>query len=842
MNLGKTYLCKNTRKKRRRSTRKKRHAILIALRSVLVLFLVIIAGGMAAVAMYAKNLISEIPDVSTINISPTGFQTTVLDANGSQIETLAASGANRVYVTLDEIPDDLQNAFIAIEDERFYTHNGVDLKGIIRAVATTLSGGRMQGASTITQQLLKNNYFTTWVNEDTLRSSIDRKIQEQYLAIQLEKVTDKETILENYLNTINLGQNTLGVESASERYFNKPASELTLSEDAVIAAITQNPSKYNPISHPKQNAKRREAVLSKMLSLGMITESEYKEAENDDVYDRIAITNSAVETDQMTSYFVDALTDEVVQDLIDQRGYTDTQAYQLLYAGGLTIYSTQHPDIQTIIDEEVNNPDNYATDPKTSFSYRLTINKADGSQKNYSEQTMLSYYKNENRNYSINFDSEEEAQAAIDAYRAEMMEAGDTVAGESVIFTLQPQAAMTVIDQSNGEVLAITGGRGDKVASKTLNRATSITRQPGSCFKILSTYAPALDSAGLTLASVEDDAPYAYAGENGKNVANWDKRYRGFTNFRMGITHSMNIVTIKALGQIGTGLGFQYVQDFGITTLVSGDNNQALAIGGITNGVTNLELTNAYATIANHGEYHTPIFYTQVIDHNGNVILDNTETMETGREVLKDTTAWLLTNAMQDVLTSPEGTGGSANPGNTPVAAKTGTTNDDRDTLMVGYSPYYTVGFWGGNDDNAIIRNTSFSNRVWKQVMYRLHEGLERKNFTKPEGIVQAVVCKKSGKLAIPDVCNADPRGDMSYVEYFAKGTEPSATDTCDHHIRINVCNASGYPASPLCPGDQVSSNVCIVGGSVGTEDEPYLMTEEKLNTPCPVHSGGQVQ
>ena len=231
-------------------------------------------------AVYIRNLIKALPDIKTIDISPTGYSSKIYNKDGKEIETLAASGANREYVKIKNIPKDLQHAFVAIEDSRFYKHNGVDLKGLMRAMFNAvISRGKVhQGASTITQQLLKNNYFTGWTSEHTLKNSIDRKIQEQYFAIQLEKIKSKNTILENYLNSINLGQNTLGVQAASKRYFNKDVSDLTLSEDAVIAAITQNPSKYNPISNPKENAKRRSTVLKYMLDQGYISKDKYKKS------------------------------------------------------------------------------------------------------------------------------------------------------------------------------------------------------------------------------------------------------------------------------------------------------------------------------------------------------------------------------------------------------------------------------------------------------------------------------------------------------------------------------------------------------------------------------------
>lgn len=833
MNYGKKSAQKQSEKlSGKRAKNKKRFGITF-IKTVLVCILCIIAVGVVGGGLYAVKLIKQCPDISEVNISPNGFSTTVYDSAGNEIETLAASGSNRTYVTIDEIPDDLQKAFVAIEDERFYKHNGIDLRGIIRAGFTgIISGGKkMQGASTITQQLLKNNYFTTWTSEHTLKDSINRKVQEQYLAVQLEKVEDKDTILENYLNTINLGQNTLGVEAASERYFNKSVSELTLSEDAAIAAITQNPSKYNPITNPKDNATRRKKVLKKMLELGYIKQAEYDEALEDNLYDRIQIVNAQAESSASTSYFVDALTDEVAKDLMDQKGYTEAQAYQMLYSGGLTINSTQDSAIQTICEEEVNNNANYSDHVLHSFSYRLTVTKKDGSYQNYSEQTMLTYYQAQNPNYDINFSSEEECKEAIEKYKSEIMEEGDTIAdgGEKITYTLQPQAAISVIDQATGHVVALVGGRGDKMASKTLNRATNITRQPGSCFKIIGCYAAALDAGGLTLASVQDDAPTSYA--NGTPLHNYDNKYRGFTTIRDAIISSMNVVTVKNLTQIGTGLGFEYAEALGISTLEPGDNNQTLCLGGLTHGVTDLELTASYATIANGGDYNKPVLYTQVLDHNGNVLLDNTQ--NTSKEVLKETTAWLLTNAMQDVITS--GTGSGAGLPNMPTAGKTGTTTKNRDTVFAGYTPYYTAAVWGGYDDNTEQTYTAYSKLIWHSVMQRIHENLPRKEFTQPSGIVTATVCKKSGKLAIEGVCDADPRGSMVYTEYFDKDSVP--TETCDHHVKVDICSASGQIAGEYCPVENRVPTVYIIGGTAETEDGPYLITEEALNTVCSVHT-----
>ena len=530
MNYGKKSTQKREKELTSKSTMIRKKFYVIFCKSLLVcVFAVMVIGACSGVGVI-RGIIASAPTIDDIVATPTGFLSTVLDANGNQTATLVASGSNRRAVTIDEIPKNLQHAFVAIEDERFYEHNGIDVTGIIRAGVKGVASGFhfSEGASTITQQLLKNTVFTSWTSESSMADKFERKFQEQYLALQLEKVVDKDWILENYLNAINLGQNTLGVGVASERYFGKDVSDLTLSECAVLAAITQNPSKYNPITNPQENSKRRMKVLNNMKDQGYISQEEYDEAVADNVYDRIQLVNIESETNSINSYFVDELTDQVIQDLVEQKGYTETQAYKALYQGGLTIYSTQDPEIQAICDDEVNNLDNYPTAPKVSFSYRLSVRSADGSISNYSEQTMLSYYQSSNKSFSINFNSEEEAAAAIEQYKTDIMKDGDTIVNgsETVTYTLQPQAALTIIDQSTGNVKALVGGRGDKTANKTLNRAADTTRQPGSTFKIIAAYAPALDAGGLTLASVQDDAPYNYGSGQGGAVNNYDNRYR----------------------------------------------------------------------------------------------------------------------------------------------------------------------------------------------------------------------------------------------------------------------------------------------------------------------------
>ena len=836
MNYGKRGTSRLEKQLTSKGRRIHKKISVLLLKALLVCCLAVIVAGACAGFGVVKGILDSAPDIEDIDATPTGYLSVVLDNQGNKTATLVASGANRVYVTIDEIPLHTQHAFVAIEDERFYDHNGIDIKGIIRAAFRGVANGFHfdQGASTITQQLLKNNVFTDWTEEGSFIESLQRKIQEQYLAVQLSKIRSKDWVLENYLNTINLGQNTLGVQAAARRYFGKDVSDLTISESAVIAAITQSPSKWNPISHPENNAERRETVLTNMLDQGYISKEEYEEALADDVYSRIQQVNIDYGESDPNSYFVDALIDQVISDLVEMKGYTETQAYKALYEGGLTIYSTQDPDIQAICDEEMSNPANYPETVKYSFSYRLSVEHADGSIENFSEQSMLRYYREQtgDNKYNINFNSEEEAAEAIEAYKEAILTEGDTIleGGESVTYTLQPQAATVLMDQYTGEVKAIVGGRGDKTASRTLNRATDTPRQPGSTFKILSTYAPALDTAGMTLATVQDDAPYTYA--NGSSLRNYDDTYHGFTTYRDAIRRSVNVVAVKALTEISPQVGYDYLLNFGFTTLPQSDIGQALALGGITNGVTNLELTAAYATIANGGTYTKPRLYTQILDHNGNVLIDN---IPQTRTVLKATTAFLLISAMKDVVSS--GTGTSADFGTMAIAGKTGTTNDDRDLVFAAFTPYYTCVTWGGFDDNMSQRgyNLRYARTLWRAIMSRVHEGMEYKDFTKPDGLTTATICRKSGKLAAEGLCDADPRGSMAATEYFAAGTVP--TEYCDHHVAAIICADSGMLANEYCPETSRVSSVYIVGGSYNSADAPYLMTDELAHSVCTLHN-----
>lgn len=390
-----------------------------------------ICGVSAGIGLY-KGILASTPSIRLGDVVASGQATVVYDCEGNEIDQYVSTNSNRLRVeSMDELPDYLGKAFVAIEDKRFYQHNGIDFKGMLRAGYQFLkTGGKSaQGASTITQQLLKNTVFTEWTSEgDNMIKKIKRKLQEQYLALEISKYYTKDQILLEYMNAINLGQNTLGVEAASKRYFGKSASDLTISEAAVIASITQNPSGYNPIRYPEANARRRKDCLDTMLELEFITKEQYDEAiaDTDAVYERIGLYDIDYRDNTNTtsgSYFSDALYEQVLEDLINIAGYNETMAQTLLVSGGLRIESTLDPTIQAIADEEYANPDNFPESVKWYLSYALTITDDAGEKHNYSKENMTSWFKaNGTKSFNLIFSSQDAAYEAIDTYRAAMME------------------------------------------------------------------------------------------------------------------------------------------------------------------------------------------------------------------------------------------------------------------------------------------------------------------------------------------------------------------------------------------------------------------------------------
>lgn len=818
MNYGKKGVRAKQRALNSKSKKWGRKIILTCFKVVLIAFVGIgICGAAAGIGAF-HGILANTPSIRLSDVVASGQATIVYDCMGNEIDQYVSTNSNRIEVSMEQVPKHLGQAFVAIEDERFYQHNGIDVKSLFRSAYQFIKTGgeEAQGASTITQQLLKNTIFTEWTSEGkNYIKKIKRKLQEQYLALEITKNFTKDEVLLRYMNAINLGQNTLGVEAASLRYFGKSCSELTLSECAVIACITQNPSKYNPIRHPDQNARRRKDCLDKMLKLEFITQEEYDEAiaDTDAVYDRIDLydTDYRVGSTSSGSYFSDAVYEQVKEDLI-AAGYSSTLAETMLTAGGLRIESTMDPAIQKIADEEFANEENYPPNVRWYLNYALTITDADDEKHNYSKENMMTWFKaNVNKNFNLIFSSQDEASDAIVTFRSAMLaelnvEDNEENYDETISMTPQPQAALVIEDQTTGYVVAMVGGRGSKEGRRTLNRATSSPRSPGSTFKVLASVAPALDSAGQTLATVYNDAPFNYA--DGTPVHNWYKTgYRGINSLRETIRESLNIIAVKTLTVVTPQVGYDYLINFGFSTLVEGqsingewhsDIIQAAALGGLTKGVTTYELNAAYAAIANMGLYVEPKLYSRVTDADGNVILDNTA--PTTRQVIKDTTAFLLTDAMVDVVTT--GTGARCNfKKGMAIAGKTGTSTDYHDVWFAGYTPYYTCTVWAGYDNNIGMSTkkqndeSAVAKTLWRSIMERVHENLPNESFPVPSGLVQAQICSQSGKLPIPGLCDA-----LNCVrsEYFAEGTVP--TESCDIHYQGNICGFDQLPACADCP------------------------------------------
>jgi len=813
MNYGRSNTSKRRKKIQSRVSMKKKKIRLRSFRVFLLVCLVLGILVMAGVGILFKKIIDDTPQITANDLKPSAYTTTVYANDGETITgTFVSAGSNRVFTTLDKIPKDLQNAFIAVEDSRFYDHKGIDIKGITRAAVKGItSGGQFsQGGSTITQQLIKNSVFPNFSKETRLQK-VERKIQELYLAIQVEKIVEKDEILENYLNTINMGQNTLGVQAAAKRYFGKDVSELTLSESATLAAITKSPSGYNPITNPEANAKRREKVLKDMLAQKKIKQDEYDTAmaDTNGVYERIQTANAEYqESLTVNSYFVDEVAKEVMRDLQSKLGYSETQAQNAVYSGGLKIITTQDLKMQEICDEEMNNDKNYPKGIDWTVTGAISIVHQDGTQKHYDSTTFGKYVSEEYKKqygkeleYPTTFSSQEKANDAVDKYIATLKSDPNDTVYSTITLTPQPQATIVVMDQHNGYVKAMVGGRGEKTGNMSLNRATQSTRQPGSTYKILSTYVPALDMNNDTLASVIEDAPFNYSTGEKKPVKNWWGGYKGNMTIRKCIEQSANVCSVKKYTEITPKVGLQYLIDnFKFTTLDPvNDSGQATALGGLTNGVYNIELTAAYASIANKGVYTEPILYTHIYDNNGNLLYENTAATHTA---MKDSTAALITSAMEDVV--KYGTGGTARLSNMTCAGKTGTTTDTRDLWFSGFTPYLTASVWSGYDDNQEISgSSSYHKTLWKKIMQRIHDANKFKSvaFEIPESVTQRTICTQTGLLASSDACS-------KHTEMFAEGTAPKKS-------------CPGHAPAPAPDGTTPAPGTTPEGGATTTTPAP---------------------
>ncbi len=689
------------------------------------------------------------------------------------------SSDNSIWAKYEQMPQNLINAFTSIEDHRFWTHNGVDWLRTGSAVLSYFFGDGDFGGSTITQQLVKN-----LTGDD--ENSIERKVQEIFRAINLENEMSKEQILEMYLNIVYLSNNCYGVQAASETYFGKDVSELSLVECASLAAIVKNPSQYEPVYHDvvyakasegkgthdvdedgnfyevekgtgeyeeKGNRARRNDVLWTMWQYGKITEAEFNAAVNTELVLKSGESDTETSVTTVNSWYTDAVIEDVQTALMEKYNYSEYVASLMIYTGGLQIYTCMDPDVQNVLEEVYENDSQYL--PSAS----------DG---------------------------------------------------------LQPESAMIVIDPYTNDVLGLVGGRGQKSQNRILNRATQSKRPSGSCIKPLSVYGPAIDMGIATMGTAYDDSPVKFVGENGKTAwpHNLPDVYNGLTPVYDALRRSVNTIAVRMLEDVGVDYSFNFLKDTlhmdsiiesyttASGTIVSDKDLAPLALGQFSYGVTLWEMTAGYSIFQNQGVFYESRLWYEVRDNDGNVILDNPAEYEIA---ISEEAASIMTVMLKDVITNGTGTAITLDQ-YVDVAGKTGTTTADFDRWFIGYTPYYVGGVWTGYDMNQTLsdftRNPSL--QIWDTVMTMLHEdyidtaakgGEALKKFEISDQLVECTYCKDSGKL-ISEACKADPRGNRSAKGYFTKDTMP--TEYCTTHVLINYDTSTSSIACPGCPQSSI--------------------------------------
>lgn len=744
---------------------------------------------------------AELLDLDHVTLS----QTSIIyyyDKDTQQYEELQQLDAteNRIWVSYDKIPKDMVWAVVSIEDKRFFEHDGVDWITTTKACLKMFMGTGSAGGSTITQQLIKN-----LTQEDDV--TVNRKINEIFRALAVEKKYSKEEILEWYLNTVYFGEGCWGVQSAAQVYFGKDVSELTAAECAAIAGITNNPSLYDPYIRPENNRQRQLLILQQMLAQGHLEQDEYDEAvaqemvfhngsadeetyscdacgfkgtidefiEQEEGYDcpTCGARTSIKKQSDCYSYFVDRVYRDVVNDLMEQYDLTEKAAIQKLLTGGYRIYATIDMDAQEAVDNVYQDLENAPT----------------------------------------------------------------------VKSDQQLQSAIVVIDNESGDIVAMAGGLGEKQGSLSFDRSSQSYRSPGSSFKPVSVYGPALDQGLISPITVYDDTPFSF--EDGPYPKNESRRYQGLVNINKAVNESLNTIAMKVLDDLGTEASYNYLTEkFGFTTLVEEKelNGRSytdigyapLALGALTDGVTVREMAQAFATYPNNGVFREARTYTRVEDSEGNVILDNEQETHTA---VSERAAFYVNYLLQNVV--EYGTGTPARISGMTVAGKTGTSSSNVDRYFVGYTPYYTAAVWSGFDipEQIVLTGvtTNPSTRLWQRVMSQLHEDKEYATFDRPDDIVSVTVCCDSGQL-VTDACKADVRGDRTQTLLVARDDVPE--DSCQLHIMVDVCKESGMIANEFCAqmhGNEIETMSMLSflrtfpEAGVVVEDQQYVYWDGEL-------------
>ena len=718
----------------------------LTLKILLVIFLIlcVVFTGVAIGLIYGVWGDDFKIDISQLTMSE---NTIIVNASDTVVLAELNGQESRKSITLEEMSPYLPKAFVAIEDERFYEHHGVDFKRTAVAIfsfITHFGKSTAGGGSTITQQLVKN------ITQDKDSSGIDgviRKVKEWVKAYQIENELSKDQILELYLNLILMGGRNYGVEAGAEYYFNKSAKDLTIAQCAFLAGINNAPNSYDPYSETKDNTEkiknRTKPVLNQMKKLGYINQEEYDTA----VAEVEAGFNfqNGVKGNVYSSH-TDALIEQLVEQIMEEKNISREAAETYLNTSGLKIYSTQDDNIQNIMETEMKDP-----------KYLSESREKDG---------------------------------------------------------VYAQAAAVIIDPKTGYVVGAVGQLGEKTTSRGLNRVNS-PRQTGSSIKPIADVLPAIEEGLITPATMYADQYTIFGGGYDPENYNYFTTVR---TVRSALTTSQNIPFLKIMAELTPKKSMEYMRKMGISTLDDEkDNNLALAIGGLTYGISPLEMAAAYASIANDGNYIEPTFYSKAVDSNGNVVMQPNQKTE---KVCSVETAYIVKNMLTSAVNGAEGYGGTASYckiSGMDVAAKTGTTNDVKDRWLCGFTNYYAGAVYYGFDDPERIRVSSnkSSGLIFANIMKKIHENLEDSKFEKPEGVITATVCNVSGRLA-SDKCT------QTHSEIFVKGKLP---ETCDAHTGSYViCKDSGLLANEYCPES-----------SRETKETNYVVEKERLglwNTP----------
>lgn len=757
-------------------TKKPNFVLSVAATTIRLSFIIALCVGLAllgAVIGIAKAFVDTAPTLDLAALDAQDKTSFIYDSEGNLITDYKGT-EDRIMVSIDEIPEMLQNAFIAVEDARFYEHNGVDVKRIVGALVANFTSGSTQGGSTITQQLIKQTVLSS-------EQSYKRKLQEAYLAMELETRYTKKQILESYLNTIFLGGSYYGVRVAAYGYFGKELDQLTLRECAMLAGLTRSPNYYNPRSNfytrntegsntPNITNNRTDYVLRQMRENGLITAQQYNAAL--DRSTASVLEKSPASTDMYAyPHYVEYAISDVVDTFLDLNGLEDTSANRYamenkLRTGGYSVYLCLDTEIQEIVEDTLANWSDYP---------RLR----DPSDKVY-----------QSRNADGTYTEIE-----------------------------QPQAAACVFDYRTGELKAIVGGRYKPTTRKTLNRASGMTMPVGSSIKPLTVYAPAID-LGASPASIAYNMPVPISGwKDSSGKDSWPKNYggggyKGPQSFRSALRNSYNTAAAQILmTYVGVSRSVEYLHLMGIPDKNINADPFGLALG--SSGITPVQMAVAFGTIANKGVYQQPLSFSRIVDSNGNVVVDMHQQQDR-HQVFKPSTAYLVVDMLKEAVQS--GTGTKAKISSQVVAGKTGTNSDSKGVFFAGMTGWYSASVWIGHDNYKALSSKATGGNaaapLWQSFMEKIHKA---KNLDSREiidgtpsdyNLVRVTTCGVSGQLAT-DACYNDVNGYKTITDYWSADSVPTAY--CSMHKSVSICTESGLLATDYCPSYSVESRGIVL-------------------------------